>query len=101
MRKHRELYRAIQRIRTIEIHGEVITQIENDDFDENDFELDKKEILSKLYKIKPGKYSADSCVSQLTDELIDILGDNYWLYIPPPSDLIIKMEKLYKRKCKE
>jgi hypothetical protein len=99
MRKHRELYRAIQKIRATEILCSIITQLENGEYDENDFELDKNEILLKLYKLKIGKYSADSSVNELLEDLNEIMGSNYWLYIPEPSDLIIKMEKLYRRKC--
>ena len=35
------------------------------------------------------------------DKLFEVLGNNYILFIPPKSELVIKLEKLYQKRKDE
>lgn len=96
--KKKRLKDAIQKIRSSEILYSIINDIENDNYEEEDFTIRKKELLNGLYQIKVNRLQQYNQIDELEEKLYNLMGENFILYIPPKSDLIIKLEKLYNKK---
>jgi len=96
--KKKRLKDAIQKIRSSEILYSIINDIENDNYEEEDFTIPKKELLNGLYQIKVNRLQQYNQIDELEEKLYNLMGENFILYIPPESDLIIKLKKLYNKK---
>lgn len=95
--KRNKLRIVIDELRAKEILWTMIKEINNDNFDENDFNIDKNELLKRLWEIDINKYPRYIKTELLEDDLINLFGENILLYIVPKSDLIIKLEKLKEK----
>lgn len=99
--KVNQLKNCIQIIRANEILYTVIHEIEKDNFEKNDFEDTKEYVLDCLYQIKISKLKQYAQVDELEEKLYEILGDNFILFVPEKSELIIKLEKLLEKKRRD
>lgn len=97
----RKIKYASERVRCIETLYSIINEIENEHFEDEDFEISKNELLKGLYNIKISKLKENSMWEDFEDKLFEILGNNYILFIPPKSELVIKLENLYKKRKDE
>ena len=77
-------------LRALEIWFSVISEIEENHFEESDFEKSKDEILAELYEIKIPQLARFQKVEEVEEKLFEIIGENFFLFIPPES-------KLYKK----
>lgn len=93
--KKKQLKDAIQKIRSSEILYSIIYDIENNRFEENDFDKNKTEILKLLYHIKICRLQQYNQVDNLEEKLYEIMGENFILYIPPESELVKKLKNMY------
>ena len=82
-------YRACRR------DASIIYDIENNRFEENDFDKNKTEILKLLYHIKICRLQQYNQVDNLEERLYEIMGENFILYIPPESELVKKLKNMY------
>ena len=94
-RKERD---CIDKIRSQEILYSVILQIENDEYDESDFNISKDNLIKELKKVDISKFERGHKVDELEEKLFELLGENFILYIPPESKLIKQLKNLYKKK---
>lgn len=92
---------AAERVRCIEVLYSIIHEVESENFEDEDFEVSKRELLNGLYNIKISKLKENSMWDDFEDKLFEVLGNNYILFIPPKSDLVIKLEKLYQKRKDE
>ena len=92
---------AAERVRCIEVLYTIINEIENEHFEDEDFEKSKKEVLNGLYNIKISKLKESSMWEDFEDKLYEVLGNNYTLFMPRKSELVIKLEKLYQKRKDE
>ena len=97
----RKIKYAAERVRCIETLYSIINEIENEHFEDEDFETTKNELLKDLYNIKISKLKENSMWDDFEDKLYEVLGNNYILFIPPKSDLVIKLERLYQKRKEE
>lgn len=94
----RKVKYSYERLRAYEILYSIIADLENDDFDADDFENTKDELLRKLYSIKIGKLTEHHILDDFEEKLYEVLGENFILYIPTESNLVKKMKKIYNEK---
>ena len=90
IKKRRE---NLDTLRAIEILYTVINEIENNHFEDGDFQDDKEYILDRLYEIKVNQFPRFNRVDELEERLYEIIGENFVLFIPPES----KIYKTYRK----
>lgn len=95
--KRNKLRIVIDELRAKEILWTMIKEISNDNFEEEDFDIDKNEILKRLWEINIHEYPRYVKTELLENDLIEMFGENIMLYITPKSDLIVKLEKLKEK----
>lgn len=94
----RKIKYSYERLRAYEILYSIISDIENDNFDKDDFKDTKEEILKKLYNIKIGKLTEHHILDDFEEKLFEVMGESFILYIPTESNLVKKMKKIYDEK---
>lgn len=88
----------IEKVRCTEILASIICDFESEQIDEKDFEKNKEEILKDIKKISVTYLQRYHRVEDLECKLLETMGENFILYIPEKSKLILRMEKIYKEK---
>ena len=90
--KNRKRREYADTLRALEIWFAVINEIEENHFEENDFEKSKDEILAELYEIKIPLLARFQKVEEVEEKLFEIIGENFFLFIPPESKIYKKIK---------
>ena len=96
--KIKKIKYCADRLRAYEILYSIISDIEKDNFEESDFDVPKDIILSGLYNIRIGKLKESSLMNEFEDTMIDIMGENYFLFIPPESKTVKNLKEIYNKR---
>ena len=97
-KEKREFKEHLDKLRCREILNSIICDFEENRIEKDDFDKDVNEILQNLKSIRISNLQRYNQVDDLEMKLYNLMDENFILYIPAKSKLILRMEKIYKEK---